>query len=57
MPDNAPLVTILCSQCSRHAQMRRGDPSPEGWEDHVGQLSCSDEWREILRSMGLIPDA
>ena len=34
-----------------------GGPLPEGWEDHVGQLSCSDEWQEILRSMGLIPDA
>jgi len=57
MTDNAPLVTILCSQCSRHTQIRRGASLPEGWEDHVGQLSCSEECREILRSMGLIPDA
>ncbi len=27
MAENAPLVTILCAQCSRHAQMRRGEPT------------------------------
>ena len=56
MVERAPLVTILCAQCSRHMQMRRGEPLPEGWAEHVGQLSCSEECREILRSMGLIPE-
>jgi hypothetical protein len=56
MTDNAPLVTILCAQCSRHARVRRGEPLPEGWEEHGGQLSCSESCRDILRSMGLIPD-
>lgn len=56
MTEHAPLVTILCSQCSRHTQMRRGDPLPEGWAEHVGQLSCSETCRELLQSMGLIPE-
>jgi hypothetical protein len=56
MAENAPLVTILCAQCSQHAHIRRGDPLPEGWEEHVGQLSCSEMCRETLRSMGLIPE-
>ena len=56
MPENAPLVTILCSQCSRHAQVRRGDPLPEGWAEHVGLLSCSEMCREILQAMGLIAE-
>ncbi len=56
MADNTPLVTILCAQCSRHAQVRRGDPLPEGWAEHVGLLSCSEMCREILQSMGVIPD-
>ncbi len=57
MAATAPTITILCSQCSRHAQMRRGDPLPEGWADHYGQLSCSETCRDILQSMGLIPEA
>jgi hypothetical protein len=56
MTEHAPLVTILCAQCSRHAQVRRGDPLPEGWVEHVGLLSCSETCRELLQSMGLIPD-
>lgn len=57
MADHAPLVTILCSQCSRHAKMRRGESLPEGWTDHLGLLSCSETCRDILQSMGLIPEA
>jgi hypothetical protein len=57
MTDNAPLVIILCAQCSRHAQVRRGEPLPEEWEVHEGQHSCSESCRDILRSMGLIPEA
>ena len=57
MTEDAPLVTILCAQCSRHTQMRRGEPLPEGWAEHVGQLSCSEMCREILQSMGLISEA
>lgn len=56
MTENAPLVTILCAQCSRHAQVRRGGPLPEGWAEHVGLLSCSEMCRELLQSMGLIPE-
>jgi hypothetical protein len=56
MTEPTPLVTILCAQCSRHAQVRRGEPLPEGWVEHVGLLSCSETCRELLRSMGLIPD-
>ena len=57
MTENAPLITILCAQCSRHAQIRRGATLPEGWEVHMGQFSCSDACRETLRCMGLIPEA
>jgi hypothetical protein len=56
MTEQAPLLTILCLQCSRHARVRRGDPLPEGWAEHGGQLSCSEACRETLRSMGLIPE-
>lgn len=56
MVENAPLVTILCAQCSRHTQVQRGEPLPEGWEAHMGQYSCSEMCRETLRSMGLIPE-
>ena len=56
MTENAPLVTILCAQCSRHAQVRRGEPLPERWADHGGQLSCSEACRDILQSMGLMPE-
>ena len=56
MTENAPLVTILCSQCSRHAQVRRSKSLPEGWADHGVQLSCSEACREILQSMGLISE-
>ena len=56
MTEPAPLVTILCAQCSRHAQVRRGEPLPEGWIEHVGLLSCSETCRELLQSMGLIPE-
>lgn len=56
MTERAPLVTILCAQCSRHAQVRRGEPLPAGWEAHMGQFSCSEMCRETLRSMGLIPE-
>ena len=35
---------------------RRGEPLPEGWAEHVGQLSCSEMCRELLQSMGLIPE-
>jgi hypothetical protein len=56
MTEPAPLVTILCAQCSRHARVRRGEPLPEGWMEHVGLLSCSEECRAQLQSMGLIPD-
>ena len=57
MTEHAPLVTILCTQCSRHAQVRRGEPLPEGWAEHVGQLSCSETCRELFQSMGLIPES
>jgi hypothetical protein len=56
MTENAPLVTLLCSQCRRHAQVRRGEPLPEGWIEHVGQLSCSETCRELLQSIGLMPE-
>jgi hypothetical protein len=56
MAETAPLVTILCAQCSRHAQIRRGESLPAGWVEHVGLLSCSETCRESLQSMGLIPD-
>ncbi len=54
MAENAPLITILCTQCSRHAQMRQGALLPEGWEKDFGQYSCSEEFRDLLRSMGLV---
>ncbi len=57
MAENAPLVTILCSQCSRHTKAQRGEPLPEGWTDHHGLLSCSETCRDILLSMGLISEA
>jgi hypothetical protein len=56
MTEPMPLVTILCVQCSRRAQVRRGDPLPAGWVEHVGMLSCSETCRELLQSMGLLPD-
>jgi hypothetical protein len=56
MTAHAPLVTILCGQCSRHTQVCRGEPLPEGWVEHGGLLSCSETCREILQSMGLIPE-
>jgi hypothetical protein len=56
MTEHTPLVTILCAQCGRHAQMRRGEPLPEGWVEHVGLLSCSETCRELLQSMGLLPE-
>ena len=56
MAESASLVTILCAQCSRHAQVRRGGPLPEGWQEHFGQVSCSEMCRETLRAMGLIPE-
>jgi hypothetical protein len=56
MTEPTLLVTILCAQCSRHAQVRRGEPLPEGWAEHVGQLSCSETCRDLLQSMGLIPE-
>ena len=56
MTEHAPLMTILCAQCSRRAQVRRGESLPAGWTEHVGLLSCSETCREILQSMGLIPE-
>ena len=56
MAERAPLVTILCSQCSQHALIRRGEPLPEGWIDHSGQYTCSETCRDILQSMGLLPE-
>jgi hypothetical protein len=56
MTVNASLVTILCAQCSRHARVQPGAPLPAGWAEHYGQHSCSEECREIMRSMGLIPE-
>jgi hypothetical protein len=56
MTEPTPLITILCAQCSRHAQVRRGESLPEGWAEHVGLLSCSETCRELLQSMGLIPE-
>lgn len=56
MAANAPLVTILCMQCSRHARVRQGEPLPAGWMEHHGQRSCSETCRELLQSMGLIPE-
>ena len=56
MVEDASLVTILCAQCSQHAQVRQGEPLPEGWQEHVGQVSCSEMCRETLRAMGLIPE-
>lgn len=56
MPETTSMVTILCAQCSRHAQVRRGEPLPAGWVEHVGLLSCSETCRELLRSMGLLSE-
>ncbi len=56
MADRAPLVTILCLQCSQHAQIRQGGALPEGWIDHAGQLICSESCRDLLESMGLLPE-
>ena len=56
MTEHTLLVTILCAQCSRHAQVRRGKPLSKGWAEHVGLLSCSETCRELLQSMGLIPE-
>jgi hypothetical protein len=56
MTEHTPLVTILCAQCSQHAQVRRGEPLPDGWVRHGGLLSCSETCRELLQSMGLIPE-
>jgi hypothetical protein len=56
MTEATPPVTILCAQCSRHAQVQRGEPLPEGWAEHGGLLSCSETCREILQSMGLIAE-
>jgi hypothetical protein len=47
---------LTSTQCSRHAQVRRSEPLPEGWAEHAGQLSGSEAWRDILQSMGLIPE-
>lgn len=57
MTENASLITILCAQCSQHAQVRQGEVLPEGWGEHSGLLSCSETCRESLRCMGLIPEA
>ena len=54
MPVHLPVRTILCVQCSRHAQVRQGALLPAGWAEHSGQYSCSDECRDLMRSMGLI---
>jgi hypothetical protein len=56
MTESASWVTILCAQCSRHAQVRRGESLPEGWVAHIGLLSCSETCRELLQSMGLISE-
>jgi hypothetical protein len=56
MTEHTSLVTILCAQCSQQAQVRRGEPLPEGWAEHAGLLSCSETCRELLQSMGLIPE-
>lgn len=56
MADRAPLVTILCSQRSKHAQMRQGEDLPEGWIDRGGQLICSEMCEDILQSMGLLQE-
>ena len=56
MATRAPMVTILCSQCSQHAQIRQGDALPEGWINHAGQLICSETCRDLLLSMGLLPE-
>jgi hypothetical protein len=56
MTEHTPLVTILCAQCSQHAQVRSGEPLPDGWVRHGGLLSCSETCRELLQSMGLIPE-
>jgi hypothetical protein len=56
MTAHAPLVPILCGQCSRHAQARRGEPLPEGWAEHAGLLSGSETCRELLQAVGLIPE-
>ncbi|MGQ4809146.1 hypothetical protein NKDENANG_02548 [Candidatus Entotheonellaceae bacterium PAL068K] len=57
MTEPASVLTIFCAQCSRNAQVRRGDPLPEGWTEYPGQLTCSEECADILRSMGLIFEA
>ncbi len=56
MAKRAPLVTILCSQCSQHTLMRQGESLPEGWIDHGGQLFCSESCWDIMQSMGLLPE-
>ena len=30
MTAHAPLVSLLCAQCGRYAQVRRGEPLTEG---------------------------
>ena len=57
MAENAPSVIILCAQCSRRARVRRGEPPPEGWMNHGGLYSCSETCRDILETMGLLPEA
>jgi hypothetical protein len=57
MAEQAPWITILCSQCSRHTKVRQGEPLPEGWTDHLGLLSCSEACRDTLQTMGLISEA
>jgi hypothetical protein len=57
MTARTPVVTILCPQCSQHAQIREGEPLPQGWIEHAGQRICSETCRDILLSMGLLPEA
>ncbi len=54
MTNQTSVITIFCAQCSRHAQVRRGDPLPEGWTEYPGQWICSEACAEVLRSMGLL---
>jgi hypothetical protein len=56
MTEPAPLVTIFCAPWRRHAQVRRGEPLPKGWAEHMGLLSCLETCRELLQFMGLIPE-
>ena len=35
MTNQTSVITIFCAQCSRHAQVRRGDPLPEGWTEYT----------------------